>query len=266
MTPHFNQVFSPPPPAPQFFSPPPPPYQEDLPQNHCYKAGTRIIPTHKLILQFPSKETPNLDSTYEHAYCYNPILPRPGVVCLEKSRDLETPSGPVVESPSKSSDKGLTRSRFWRSMIRKVTKKRLRSTPKLRNKSASSGFKQRFRSVSCDYSHHTVQIKPANHPTITSAANSLVNGTLSLKPPTLPPRGIVKPPRTFKKTSLDNSTSFSSRKHLSSDEESSNSLVKIKKAVSFANICTSTLTHSTDYSKEVVAKSYVVNGYVFTDL
>ena len=250
----------------QFFTPPPPPYQEDLPQNHCYKAGTRIIPTHKPILQFPSKQTPNLDSTYEHAYCYNPILPRPGVVCLEKSRDLESPSGPVVESPSKSSEKGRTRSRFWRSMIRKVTKKRLRSTQKLRNKSASSGLKQRFRSTSCDYSHHTVQIKPVKNPTITPAANSLVNGTLSLKPPTLPPRGIVKPPRTFKKTSLDNSTSFSSRKHLSSDEESSNSLVKIKKAVSFANICTSTLTHSTDYGKEFVTKSYVVNGYVFTDL
>ena len=260
------QFHAPPPPAPEFNQVfcPPPPYQEDLPQNHCYRAGTRIVPANKLVLQFPysAKPTPYLDSTYENAYCHNLILPKPGE-CLKKSSDLETPSSEDVKVPF--SDNGRRRS-LWRILVRKVTKKRLSVGLKPKSKSMSSGLKPRTRAMSCDDTRHIVEMMPATF--ITPTVQPLVHVSPSVKPPTPPPRGIVKPPRRFKKTSPDNSTlsSVSSRKHPSSDQESFCSLKKIKKSVSFSNIATSSLLPSKGPRKRTLTNSYVCNGYIFTKL
>ena len=246
--PEFNLVFS-----------PPPPYQEDLPLNHCYKSGTRVTPAQKLVLQLPYfvQQTPNLDSTYEHVYCDNLILPRPGD-CLKKSAELEKP--PATTDGGNGRGK---RSSLWRNLVRKVTRRR--QSAGLKQRSISAGLKSvRSRSLSSEYRHCVFQTNPATPSSPTSTAPHLLP---SVKPRTPPPRGIVKPPRQFKKSSPSNLTSDDSYCKLRlSDQESSNSLNKIKKSVSFSNITTSSLIPSTDARKGMVLKSYVVNGYVFTKL
>ena len=247
ISPEFNQVFS-----------PPPPYQEDLPENHCYKSGTRVTPAQKLVLQLPYfvQQTPNLDSTYEHVYCDNLILPRPGD-CLKKPAEPEKPPAAT------DGDNVRGKRSLWRNLVRKVTRRRQSSG--LKQQSMSEGLKSvRSRSLSSEDRHCVFQTNPATPSSPISTAPHLLP---SVKPRTPPPRGIVKPPRQFKNSSPSNPTSAdSSCKLRLSDQESSNSLNKIKKSVSFSNITTSSLIRSTDEREGMVLKSYVVNGYVFTKL
>ncbi|KAL5256345.1 hypothetical protein ACHWQZ_G011541 [Mnemiopsis leidyi] len=261
------QFYAPPPPliSPEFtrvlYPPPPPPYQEDLPKNHTYKSGTRISPPHKLVLQIPhiTQQTPNLDSTYEHAYCHNLILPRPGV-CLKKSSDLET--SPVSSKIGKVRTKNL-----WRNLVRKVRRRRqsAASKPCLRN----SDFRQRCRSLSSGNSNHVIQtpVPHESHLIDTVQSRSKTDVTSRVKPSTPPPRGIVKPPRQLKNLSSNSSSSPDlSHDPSPSDKDSSNSLNKIKKSVSFSNIRTSSLVPARANEKGVMFESYVLNGYVFTKL
>ena len=257
------QLYAPPPPPliPQEFTRvfnPPPPYQEDLPENHTYKSGTRISPTHKLVLQIPDRyqQTPNLDSTYEHAYCHNLILPRPGQ-CLEKSADLET--SPVTSKDGKVRAKGL-----WRNLVRKVRRRRQSAGSKLHSQSKNLVFRQRCRSLSSGESSHAVRKIPAPQSSLINSAESqsTPNVTSRVKPPTPPPRGIVKPPRQLKNLFPDSSTSPDSF----SISDKNSSLNKIKKSVSFSNIRTSSLIPVRDNEEGVILESYVVDGYVFTKL
>ena len=258
------QFYAPPPPLiPQEFTRvfnPPPPYQEDLPENHTYKSGTRISPPHKLVLQIPDRyqQTPDLDSTYEHAYCHNLILPRPGQ-CLEKSADSEI-------SPVSSKDGKVRTKSLWRNLVRKVRRRRQSAGSKLHSQSKNLGFRQRCRSLSSGESSHAVQKIPAPRSNLMNSAESksTPNVISGVKPSTPPPRGIVKPPRQLKNLSPDSSTSPDFFSISPSDKESS--LNKIKKSVSFSNIRTRSLIPVRDNEKGVVIESYVVDGYVFTKL
>ena len=258
------QFYAPPPLIPQEFARvfnPPPPYQEDLPENHTYKSGTRISPPRKLLLQIPDRyqQTPNLDSTYEHAYCHNLILLRPGQ-CLEKSADSEI-------SPVSSKDGKVRTKSLWRNLVRKVRRRRQSAGfNNLHSQSKNLGFRQRCRSLSSGESSHAVQTITATQLNLMNSAESksTPNVISGVKPPTPPPRGIVKPPRQLKNLSPDSSISPDFSGISPSSKESS--LNKIKKSVSFSNIRTSSLIPVRDNEKGVVIESYVVDGYVFTKL
>ena len=268
-------------------APPPPPYQETLPENHTYKSGTRIVQTIKEIeptllnpleVKFSSihpkpvvsnssphlnqipKPKSDLNATYEHAYCYNLILP----MSLDgSSAGLGSLSQAAPPAPS-------TSKRIW-DIVRQLTKRK-KSNKVMKIKTATLRR--------CSSQHNVCKVQTATLKRSISNPKISKEKFCSSEAPffsktdaTQPPKGIIKPPRRVPRKPLctDNTAMNNLVDNRHGDIDAfSQPLQQLKKCVSFSGQLNSVQVFSPELKDEdfyfKFPCTYTANDYVFTKL